>query len=508
MYSKFNPINIVLKYAYEYVVKNDRQQYHEYFRVTEEFISKNNLILGGNISIDMLIANNKGLDKQKLLNYEYLSKIGSKKHYIIYSKQPFIHANELADIFLNLTTLNINFPKDYIMINTQVKNKEIHIKINNRTLMKFINIPKYKGVPLYDLIDVKKIKGLFSDKEINVLYDAHLIDIYHKLYIPNESKNWGLLINYENELYNSLKQDFISKYTKILSNQPNKEITGSSESKLNLLSQIYYKILKKMSDMTYMGANQKSSIKILFLNIGNKYFNQEESKIQLLTNGEQSVKEIVAELNLLDLPIECNFNYKEFEVNLLEDIQLKKWIIYGNIHNKNQSIIMEIYNSLQYELIPYYEISETIINSEVTGKGSHHNSNKKHDQSKTKTKFETKTKEYKKEKISLLMANILVQLRFIFIEIWTMRIILNIFGAKNDNTPMLVEIFIRNIKKIIDRADKLHAHFKTYENTLDITKIFQITNYAGIYIDPMDIQKKMLDDLGVKQIFYYPGKKK
>jgi RimJ/RimL family protein N-acetyltransferase len=388
MYKVFNPLKYVMPYAYDYVVENDRKNYSEYYSCTEEFIEENKLILGGELSIDLLY--NKDINTNK-----YLSKVNLE--YVIYSKSPFPHANQLADRFLKIKSV---FPSDYISVNTIIPYKELIIRINDRPLIKLINIPKYKGVPLFDLITTKEVKGLFTDKKIKVLFDAHLIDIYHKLYNPNESENWIKLLEYERLLFDQLSID-ISKYTKV-----HNVTTGGKDKNIEIFS-----------DFDCVIVNNGSS-----------------GRLQIL----------IHEKDLLDIKKQLNASSELLSTNILEDDILKKWVL--TTHHG----VIEVFNSLDYELIPY----------------SMHG------------KFK--------------MGNKFVQLRFKLIELWNLHIVLNI---KKEG-----DFLIKRITSLINEI-------KTLRNGIEDISNFQLTNYSGIYINVADIRKQMLEKIGFKPQVYYPGRK-
>lgn len=474
MYGIFNPLKYVTDYAYEFAVSHDRNKYREYFVTAEEFIKENNLVLGGNISIDLMFS-------KSLYTNKYLSQINTTNPFVIYSKAPFTYANQLADKFLKLSPTD--FPSTYVVINTLIPYKEIDIKVNDRALFKFINIPKYKGVLLFDLIETKEVNGLFyeySKSKIKVLSYGHLMDIYHRLYSPSDAKNWIKLLEYESLLFNQLRIEFTEKYTKIINKNKEKGDSNDDEIKKSLLKsaitggginnkQLYNDIINLFTVVN----DKKPSV--IIVNIGNDNFNDSFGRLQIVTN-ESNISIIKQNVDKLIKKHNSNIeiNLSSVSVNILEDDFLKKYSLTLTINEKYKITILEIFNSLDYELIPYSIV------------------------------------EINNKKISL--ANIFVQLRFKFIDIWNLNIILNIMKGEKS------EKLIKRIKLIIDEVNVLRETIKDIEfilknpdvenkDLLNFNKIFQIASYAGVYINARDYRKKMLDKTGFKPSFYYPGRK-
>lgn len=521
MYKIYNPLNSVLNAAYDYVVENDRKYYNEYFRITEEFIKDEKLILGGNLSIDLQF-----LSKNKLQSNKYLSDIGSKTPYIIYSKSPFNHANQLADKFLLIS--NDKFPSEFITIKTIVKYQHLIIEINMRPLIHFINIPNFHGVVLYDLVETKSIQPLFSQHPINVLFDTHLLYIYHKLYLPQFCSEWKQLLQYENDLYNSMKTEFKKKFSELKVNKakelkPHLMTVNENVEELEKIGGCYFDQIdndeldsidyfeQEIDENSYEYSNDKiiyddmfktdfskdnviyeggytvkhndeqknvitsllkstlhkkiveyiSKNNFVILNIGNNYFNDnsEEGRMQIIIDKEERLTEIKKYLESASSNPEIGFLFKKNEINIIEDSYLHKWFF--NITHpsfKNGiSILFEAFNSISYELIPY------------------------------------SIKTY--QSIKYNDANLFVKIRFKFIDLWLLKIKIN-------EKPELLNSIVNHINKFIDKITFYRNQFINITEE-QITDIFQFKNYSGIYINSLDLHKQEYD----KAMYYYPAKK-
>jgi len=102
--------------------------------------------------------------------------------------------------------------------------------------------------------------------------------------------------------------------------------------------------------------------------------------------------------------------------------------------------------------------------------------------------------EYEKVKIG----NPWVLLRFLLIDIWVLKLILNI-GTDN---PDFIK---KRIKNIIDHADSVRTLARRNVNESP-EKVFQLTNYVGVFFDEVVARKKMIKEIGERFPVYYPAK--
>jgi hypothetical protein len=95
------------------------------------------------------------------------------------------------------------------------------------------------------------------------------------------------------------------------------------------------------------------------------------------------------------------------------------------------------------------------------------------------------------------LANPWVILRFLFIDVWTLKLILNI-GTDN---PDFIK---RRIQQLIANCDLTRT--LALSCLKEPEKIFQLTNYVGSFIDENVAKKKLIKELGERFPVYYPAK--
>ena len=154
------------------LIKVDRMRFSEVYRITEEYCKKNEIIIS---SVRDLIET-EGRDM-------------SRSDYNLHCSYPYKHAVNLA----NLIHSNVG---EWVKMRTVVGHQEFIIEYDMRPLINIYSIDIQKNVKLHALIMPVKINGLlYMSPEIEI------IDVYHKLYSPNNSDEWEELVKTEGQLY-------------------------------------------------------------------------------------------------------------------------------------------------------------------------------------------------------------------------------------------------------------------------------------------------------------------
>jgi hypothetical protein len=157
--------------------------------------------------------------------------------------------------------------------------------------------------------------------------------------------------------------------------------------------------------------------------------------------------------------LKSNLTFVEYKLNLPRDFRIKKYTIY--MQGRDRTPLFDIFNSTNFEMIPFWEINN-----------------------------------YK-------IGNPFVLLRFQFINLWSLRIILNI-GSESK--------FIENkIRVILNRSNKLRRlidEIISGSNTnYAVTDLFQLDNYIGKYINEFIAKKQLIKKIGMRFPIYYPALK-
>lgn len=139
---------------------------------------------------------------------------------------------------------------------------------------------------------------------------------------------------------------------------------------------------------------------------------------------------------------------EKHKLNIPSDFQIKKYTVYTS-DGRSQTPVIEVFNSSKFELIPWVKIGG-----------------------------------YK-------VGNPWVLLRFIFIDIWTVRVIMKMTG-----------------KDLSSRIQKLYSNATSTRAVVmkNIESSFQLTNYTGKYISEQVAKKKLIKEIGVRYPPYYPAK--
>jgi hypothetical protein len=362
-------------------------------------------------------------------------------------------AKSLADALYNVTDPHVS--SKTVSMRTDLKHKEFTVTVHGRLFFKIFSLDKYRGIELIKLMGPAARPGYLTKQPIKLISEEmQLIDIYRTMYSPLKVPNWQNFLAAEDKLYNLIKETIAKKSThEISGGDPRvEEMFGSHE-----------KITKSFIDEILISGFIKSVNGII---IGDYALNalgleQSPSRIQIISdrNMDEVVKSVEVSLgqtkkNIKDIKIK----YIKYPLNIPSDFQITKHTVY--LVNQEQIPIMDVFNCTQYELIPY-----------TIGSG-----------------------DYK----GMFIANPWVLLRFKFIDLWVLKIILNL-GTDNP------EFIRKRSHNIIDSVEKLrnYVHKMIKENPLDI---FQLTNYAGVYTNELVAKKKLIKEVGIRFPIYYPVK--
>jgi hypothetical protein len=347
--------------------KNSKQIIQkEYFPIYEEiesYVKKNNLILS---NIETLINKEKS----------------SFRNYIIYGENIFRHANNISN--------NIAKNTIYVTMYTNKKNEDFSVSINGSQLIRFFNIKKQL---ITNSIMPVNINGLLMYPP-----EFELIEIYHKLYLPNYAEEWGSLKKTGDILYKQMherRKKFGGYHNKKENNKIQKLKGGFINNKLII------KWLASRCDYVLIGIN---AINIL---IESSSYHQ---KIQIIT--DTSIDKLISEFSSLIFQyIGFRITHKIHNSNIPTEPRLRKVIISVRLPDKISGNfktihLLDIFDSAKYELVPYITI----------------------------------------DGINIGYPNVLRT--FILIDMWTIRILLSFNIIKKDTVRQYVDIVFENFENI------------------------------------------------------------
>jgi hypothetical protein len=407
------------------IIKTDRDKYKIVFDETRKLIQNDPIIILSNVNTIIEYITSKSDDSLE-------------ENMILYTTHP----------RRTTTMITNNIHKKlgkFILMKATIPNLEYDIIYNMRNLIKIYHIDRYKNIEIPKLFNAIKIDNLYYFPP-----EIELMDIYHKLYLPNCFDEWETLLNQEKVLY------------KYFTETEKKKIGGDSK-------QLKQSSCKKKRSLSI------NNIKLLILNfldkgnyiligeIAHKLMNSEDISNIVIPNNIQIITENSIEndysaiVNYLSVYTNYGIYYKKIKLYTPKDNRIYKHTFYIKYPSLTSSIdkqFLDIYNCGEFELIPYIEKQINIA---------------------------------KNSNISIRIGNLFVQLRFLLIDLWLYKILFEHIK--------IIDIIEFNEKKIyiisvIKKLKKLSFNFKN--------------KYMGINFDEKIEQKIISSQKNLKKNIYYP----
>jgi hypothetical protein len=343
--------------------------------------------------------------------------------------------------------------------------EEYDIMFDMRSLVKVYRIERYKTVSLVNLFNPIKYNNLYYFPP-----NIELMNIYHKLYRPNNFDEWDELLKHEKLLYKTL---ISTKHSVNLTNL-NKDVSIANI-KLELMdaekATATTKTSKTAADCDTCKHSRKiniAHIKQLMLKflhnekyvlIGDWGYNiitkdpvDSDDKIQIIseTDIEQDYASVITYLSQYT---KMGIYYKKKEMFIPKDNRIFKHTFYIKYPTLKGGIgvdkpFLDIYNNGSFELIPYVNI--------------------------------------KKDGVNLRVGNPYVQMRFTLMDLWIMSLLhhLKVITAEQLNSKTY---------QFIIKLKALHAIDIKYD-----------LNYTGVNFDEKVAQKIEISEKNIKKTSYYP----
>jgi hypothetical protein len=419
----------VVSIARNCVILTDRHRYKKIFNEVRSILKNNDIVILSNFSI--ILKNDTNVDSML------------EENMTIYTTHPRKITTEITN------HLHKNIDK-FVMMKSNIPNKIYEIYYDMRSLIKIFYINRYKNINIPKLFNVIKIDNINYFQA-----DIELIDIYHKLYLPNYYEDWYSLLENEKLLY--------KQFTKTIpggSDIKKENLTKCKKTNNINIGNIKLLLLKFIESSNY----------ILIGELANKLINSssvklddfdltDSSNIQIITENsiEQDYSDIVSYLSVYT---KYGITYKKQKLYVPNDNRIYKHIFYikcqsltTNTYIGSSGIdkpFLDIYNCGEYEIVPYLE--------------------KKYDN------------------ISLRIGNKYVQLRFLLIDLWLYNIlyshIKNIDIQAYTKKVNYITTTIKSINKILPTESK--------------------NKYMGINFDEKIEQKIVISEKNIIKNIYYP----
>lgn len=481
--------DVVYADATDFIMKNDREHFDSVFAVIESFTINNDGIIGGNNGINILAGVPKSKDS-------YM--------YEIYIADVDKNARALADLLYNSEHKYVD--KNTIRLETKLRNRIYELWIEARQIARIYSLVDYRGIKLFMLLNPVRAYGYFVDsssknqKVFCMSSEIQLLDIYRRLYNPYPSARGGInyetydvLLSNEKKLYDVIAEDIINraKGTKqdIMSvtraeggeeiGEKIREIREEEIEKIEEISEIREEEISGGNEYKAVPIIAKQLIKELSdLNkdtviVGDYALYQilpnypKEERLQILTTESmENIKNIATGILSSNKDLKNYSGVKvigiRYPLNLPNDIMIEKFSLYLQ-NGDAQTFICDVFNSPSYEMIPFI-------------------------------RYESRIK----------YANLIVCLRFKFIDLYVSRLIHNLREGKD-------EFIVKKINQIAGSISMIRNKVTEMIES-DPEKVFSTNseNYAGIFIMPNVILRTKIAEIlkGKKYHYnYYPAAK-
>ena len=402
------------------IIKQDRDKYLPIFDLIREIIKKDRRVIISDTSV--------------LINQSFCDNTLD-----IYSTHPQKTATTIAN------SIHKRIDK-FVSLREILPDNEYGIMYNMRLIIKIYKLEKYKKITIIELVNPIIYKDLkYFDSNIE------LIDIYHKLYLPNYYDDWCNLLKIEKKLFT----DFLFINKKNIENK--KELKKQQLEDACVDCKIYRKnnienirslLLKFLNNERYVLIG-KASVDIISgktVDLSNRLQILSENSIDRDYSNIYAFLETYSKLKIF---------YKKKKMFIPKDTRIYKYTIYIKYPGIKNSIgsdkpLVDIYSCAQYELIPYISA--------------------KYDDS------------------NINIGNIYVIKRFMFIDLW----IVCLLHKLESVTTSKFNIISSDIYKYI-------SIIGTLSNKLD-----KSINYIGVNLDPKIEQSIEISMSRVKKSNYYP----
>ena len=467
MYSTFNPIGKIIDNA-KAKVFNERLGFKPIFEIIEEYIIKHQLITGGDIGLHLLNYS-KPIDELIRINHQIV--------YNIYTTQPFKSSVEITNnIYQWIKKHNIKDKYKHfinsLMTKMIVYNKHYRIEIMSRDIVDIFMEEKFKEIHLTSVLPLVKtpsflniVDGFLTKFPFQVLSpETYLISIYQKLYLPTFYTYWSSLLIYEAELIKMIVDKPLNVIDNIMDGGYDKQqINTITLIKKIILDSLFYENNENNESPILIGEIAidfvNISLSLIKSDIKNQYLLK---RIQIISNDMSAeYKEIKNLITKFDSQL--LISARQHTTKIFSDERLLRNTIYIAFGNYEIPIV-DIYNSAEYDCIPYNTISH--INSQSDNK-------------------------------LIKVGNPAVILRFLFIEYWIVNMI-----QKSTSSNIIDPIFR------VPRTQILMKYIIDFHNILPNQNIPLFDDkYYGVYSDPdiankILIQSKKIHDFKYQPILY------
>jgi Methylase involved in ubiquinone/menaquinone biosynthesis len=348
-------------------------------------------------------------------------------------------AHELAEVH------SPHIPARTVALQTNIRHREFTIFVEARILFKIYALRPHKDISLIDLMGPVTRGGYFTGVSIKCIpEEIQLMDIYRNLYTPAKNALWEQELESEQKLYETIRGVLVDKVAQ--------KIRGASEPKLFDPTP---ELLKLAAEHGWVVVGDFALSKL--------GFTQSPKRLQLICSEIPSEIARIVGRRCKGTAVQT----VQHNLNIPSDFQITKHTLY--ISNGQVRVpAADIYNCTAFEMIPFVEVE-------------------------LDTKMPTAVRTAKAKAPKLRIGNPWVLLRFLFMDIWVLKLILN--------SDVRGQAFIHGrIRELVSMSEKVRdAAYK------DLPATFQLNNYGGQYISETVAKKRIIKERGERFPMYYPA---
>jgi hypothetical protein len=327
-----------------------------------------------------------------------------------------------------------------VNILTDIKNIEQTVSINTRPILKIYSIGL--KIDYNKILRPQTVKGYFGNNVQCLSQEIQLSDIYHNLYSLSKIFLWEHSYKTESILFNTISQDIIKIYTGGKRNIDNNNLRVNTTDKdflYDYFSDRDVAIIRALPKCVFIG-----SVAMRLLH----EYKSPITRLQILT--DKSPDDI---LDALKTIINENLTYVEYKLALLTDFRLTKYTIYLVKSSTERLPILDIFNSLSYEIIPAVSVGD------------------------------------------VLCATLWVLLRFKTIDAWSVKLL-----SEKTQGSGLNSVLTNIVNDIVFLRESIE------KTSIDDLFISDPSKYIGTYITERVSKKKLVLDIGKRFAPYYPAR--
>lgn len=452
--------DVVVEKASDFI-KTDRMRFENLYKIITDYCASNSIMIS---NADALISDASGAEAAftETLN--------------VHCTFPYNHAIKIANLICGIG--------EWVKMRTVVGYREFAVDYDSRTLANIFGLEIQKGVDPRSIILPVDIGNLtYLPPEVEIL------DVYHKLYSPSEVDCWAEAITVERDLYGLIMKRLESGVfggDKMGSAHPPKDTTD--------LQYLKYLFLRE-----FCGTFVKDYVVIGHWAMHAVEASREEDykmkssieKMQVITSIEvnRAIEDII---RFLSRYTNARIASRMQDLHIPKDFRISRHTIYIGVPDKNGNVkdkaFLDVFNCGNFELIPYVSLSlKTKYGSMIKDPQEFNKYPKSRSRKNRRRRGGVESDEF-----IIKIGNPFVLLRFLFIDLWVIRIIHNMGHLTREILQTKVKYIMHVVQKIKDPSFGL------------MSKVFGL-DYVGVYKD-YDISKKA-DNLKSKMFFpYYPAK--